>query len=306
MNLKNRFINIAFVMTVAMTLPAMQAQAQAPEAPPLATAAAQAPEASPAAEATPTTEDVKSQSLGEMVISGGTMNLLFFVVLGMFSLWAVTVVLERMFNLRRNKMLPDSFSQQLRQLTATPQTNATQFLILCDSHDTPASRIFKTGVLRAGRPLPEVEKAMEDAAARQMAAIRAKNRPLSVVGNIAPLVGLLGTVVGMIMAFQVSSQAGLGKAEQLAEGIYLALMTTAAGLTIAIPCLLFASWFAGRAERFMCEIGECLTLAMPSFAQMEGQPVMIAATHATPAASPERALTPRERFLREAGIEVVN
>ena len=302
MNLKNRLINLAVVMTVALTLLALKAQAQSqtPEVPPPAA------EAVPTAENETTPEEVKSQSLGEMVISGGTMNLLFFVVLGLFSLWAVTVVLERMFNLRRNKMLPDSFSQQLRQLTATPQTNATHFLILCDSHDTPASRIFKTGVLRAGRPLPEVEKAMEDAAARQMAAIRAKNRPLSVVGNIAPLVGLLGTVVGMIMAFQVSSQAGLGKAEQLAEGIYLALMTTAAGLTIAIPCLLFASWFAGRAERFMCEIGECLTLAMPSFAQMEGQPVMIAATHATPAASPERALTPRERFLREAGIEVVN
>ena len=123
------------------------------------------------------------------------------------------------------------------------------------------------------------------------------------VGSIAPLVGLLGTVVGMIMAFQISSQEGLGKAERLAEGIYLALMTTAAGLSIAIPCLLFVSWFQARAERFMCEIADCLMLAVPSFARMEGKPVATAATSVIGGPADDQDLSPREKFLREGNVE---
>ena len=240
-----------------------------------------------------------SKSVGGMIVSGGTLNIIFFGVLGVFSLWAATVILERIFNLRRENLLPKSFVRELLQLVENASPNARDFQALCDGHDAPASRIFRAGVARAGRPLPEVEKSMEDAAAREMAAIRAKSRPLSVVGNIAPLVGLLGTVVGMIMAFQISSQDGLGKAERLAEGIYLALMTTAAGLTIAIPCLLFASWFQGRAERYMCDIGECLTTAIPHFAQMEGKKVnnMVIPSSMEPEADA------REKFLREGIVD---
>ncbi len=246
----------------------------------------------------------KPQSLGGMVVSGGTMNLLFFAILGVFSLRAAAVVLERFFNLREEKVLPVSFCKQLAQLIATPQSTIQPYQALCEIYNAPVSRVFKAGVMRVGRPLPEVEKAMEDAAAREMAAIRAKLRPLNVVGNVAPLIGLLGTVVGMIMAFQVSSQEGLGKAERLAEGIYLALMTTAAGLTIAIPCLLFASWFAGRAERYFCEIGECLSAVMPSLARMEGETFDLSTQQAPLTVVRDRELTPRERFLREAGIEL--
>lgn len=234
------------------------------------------------------------QSLGGMIVSGGVLNILFFGVLGIFSLWAATVVLERIFNLQREKMLPDSFSRQLNQIVEVPQATPHKFKQLCDGRTSPASRIFHAGVLRAGRSVPEVEKAMEDAAAREMAALRARSRPLNVVGNIAPLVGLLGTVVGMIIAFQISSQEGLGKAERLAEGIYLALMTTAAGLTIAIPCLLFASWFHARAERYMCDIDECLMESIPSFARMEGSGRSVSAADGTITDA-----SPRERFLNE-------
>ena len=140
---------------------------------------------------------------------------------------------------------------------------------MCEEYTSPIASILKAGVTRAGRPLPEAEKAMEDAAAREMAAMRSRNRALSVVGSVAPLVGLLGTVVGMIFAFRVSSQAGLGKAELLAEGIYMALITTAAGLTIAIPSMLCAAWFNATADKFMRDIDEALLETMPTFTRME-------------------------------------
>lgn len=254
-----------------------------------------------------------SKSVGGMIVSGGRLNILFFGILGVFSLWAATVVFERIVNLRREKLLPQSFETQLSLIVQDPQQDADQFRSLCESTRAPVSRIFQAGVARAGRPLPEVEKAMEDAAAREMAALRGKSRPLNVVGSIAPLVGLLGTVVGMIMAFQISSQEGLGKAERLAEGIYLALMTTAAGLTIAIPCLLFAAWFLARAERYMCDIAECLSKAVPSFAKLEGQPLPAAnakktapvdrVAQAVPTTAADHELTVREKFLREGVVE---
>ena len=110
---------------------------------------------------------------------------------------------------------------------------------------------------------------MEDAAAREMGALRSKVRPLAVAGSVSPLVGLLGTVVGMIIAFKTASRAGLGKGEMLAQGIYMALVTTAAGLLIAIPSMLCAAYFNGRLEKYFREIDEALMPAFQCFARVE-------------------------------------
>ncbi|MCH2398299.1 MAG: MotA/TolQ/ExbB proton channel family protein, partial [Pirellulales bacterium] len=92
---------------------------------------------------------------------------------------------------------------------------------------------------------------------------RARIRPLNTVGSIAPLVGLLGTVVGMIIAFHTASQSGLGKAELLAKGIYMALLTTAGGLSVAIPSLLLGSFFSGRVERYFRDMDKLLIPLVP-------------------------------------------
>ncbi len=111
---------------------------------------------------------------------------------------------------------------------------------------------------------------MEDALAREVSRLRGSVRPLTIVGNVAPLVGLLGTVVGMIMAFRAASQEGLGgDAQILVEGIYLALLTTAAGLTIAIPSMLFAALFNSRIDHYLREMDERLMETIPCFEWME-------------------------------------
>ncbi|MGY8793602.1 MAG: MotA/TolQ/ExbB proton channel family protein [Woeseiales bacterium] len=213
----------------------------------------------------------KAESLGMMVMRSGYFGVFFYVLLFIFSIVAFMVAMERLVNLRLGNVMPVTFVRSLRDLLARGEGSAENFRRLSETSRTPIAAILKAGVLRAGRPLPEVEKSMEDTAAREMASMRSRSRPLSVVGNIAPLVGLLGTVVGMIFAFGSASQAGLGSkgGEELANGIYLALMTTAGGLAIAIPSLLLASWYGAKAERYMREIDECLLETMPSFAQME-------------------------------------
>lgn len=205
------------------------------------------------------------------ISKSGWSGYIFFGVLALFSIVAMTIAFERLVNLTREKLLPQSFLAGFRQLVDRGEPDPDQLARLCRDVDAPVAKILRAGLLRAGRPLPEVEKAMEDTAAREISSIRSKSRPLTVIGSVAPLVGLLGTVVGMILAFHTTSQAGTGKAELLAEGIYLALLTTAAGLTIAIPCMLLAAYFNTRLERFMREIDEALMLAMPGFTEMERQ-----------------------------------
>ncbi len=205
----------------------------------------------------------------------------FYIVLLIFSLYAATVIFERLFRLNRGRTAPVAFCERLKNLLASGQGNLQNYKSLCDSSNTPVSRILRAGVLVGGRPLPEVEKSMEDAIAREMSAARAMHRPLGVVASVAPLIGLLGTVVGMIFAFGAASVAGLGSGEGLLQGLFVALWTTAGGLTIAIPCMLFAAWFNTKVDRYFREIDELLLETMPSFAHMEADETVAPAMQRT-------------------------
>ena len=231
---------------------------------------AAAPPAPPAAEAVaePTPED---ESILDLIMGTGLTGLAFVVALGLSSFIAVTVALERLVNTRRVYIIPPSFVSELKKLLETEHSTPKDLKALCDRHVATVSTILLAGVQRAGRSLPEIEKAMEDAAAREMGALRSKVRPLAVAGSVTPLVGLLGTVVGMIIAFKSASQAGLGKGEMLAQGIYMALVTTAAGLMIAIPAMLCAAYFNGRLEKYFREIDEALMPAFRCFARVENR-----------------------------------
>src|SRR5204863_279915 len=107
------------------------------------------------------------------------------------------------------------------------------------------------------------------AAARELGALRGAVRPLTVLSSVGPLVGLLGTAVVMILVFRTASQVGPGKAELLAEGIYLKLETTVAGLIVAIPSVLFAALFNARGEKLLRLVDEHLMETIPCFARME-------------------------------------
>ena len=208
-------------------------------------------------------------SIMSMILSSGATGVLFMSVLGLFSIVGATVAVERAVNMRRSRIIPHEFVHELHELSHGKQPRLEEFRQLCEVSTAPIANIIRSALTRCGRPLLEIEKTMEDAAVREMAELRSRIRPLNVVGNICPLVGLLGTVVGMIIAFHTASQAGLGKAELLAKGIYMALLTTAAGLTIAIPALLLAAYFNGRAEKFFRQTDVHLMEALPCFATLK-------------------------------------
>jgi biopolymer transport protein ExbB len=210
------------------------------------------------------------ETLLELIVAGGPLNVGFLAVLGLFSLVALTVILERLANLRERKLIPPGFVRELQALVRRKEDVPDPYQEVCNRYPSPIANILRAGLLRAGRPVSEVEKAMEDAAARELAVLRSRVRPLTVLSSVGPLVGLLGTAVGMILVFRTAAtEEGFGKARLLATGIYLKLETTVAGLLVAIPSILFAALFNGRSEKLLRRMDEHLMETIPCFARME-------------------------------------
>jgi len=207
------------------------------------------------------------ESLADMILKGGWVGGIFYGLLVIFSLVGTTVAIQQLLNLRRSKVAPVDIVSRLEDIHRRNEGSAEAYASLCRGREEPIAQILEAGVLRAGRSLPEVEKSMEDAAARELSSLKSRNRPISVIGGVAPLVGLMGTVVGMIMAFKTTASLGVGdRGEKLAEGIYLALLTTAAGLAVAIPSLLLVPWFSAKAERLMRDIDLALAPTVSNLA----------------------------------------
>ena len=204
------------------------------------------------AQATEVPPSLEVQSVGDFVVKGGLMM----IPIGICSFVALAVVFERVITLRRTNIIPTHFLDGLRQkLKAAPGDKASA-LAYCREHDSPIARVLAAGIKRIGDSTDAVRQRIEDAGQREVLKLRKHLRALSVVASIAPLLGLLGTIIGMIRAFQTVAMSGeaLGKTEMLAGGIYEAMITTAAGLSVAIPVLISYHWFSAKVERLVMEI----------------------------------------------------
>lgn len=173
------------------------------------------------------------------------------------SVIAVWFVIERMVVLRENRVIPRAFVDRFLQLLEQNKLDAETALKLCDQNASPVASVFAHGIRKWGKPSVEVEQAIIDGGERQVSQLRKHLRVINGVATVSPLFGLLGTVVGMIEAFnQIATSQAAGKAEQLAAGIALALLTTAVGLLIAIPCLTIYMYLAGRVDNLVMQMDD--------------------------------------------------
>jgi biopolymer transport protein ExbB len=168
------------------------------------------------------------------------------------SMTAAYLVFEHLMTLRRSEIMPEGLGDEVRTcLLAGQIEEASQ---LCHQRPSFLSFVLLIGVAEIEGGWPAVEKALEDATAEQSARLFRKIEYLSVIGNIAPMVGLLGTVTGMVFAFQqVAATQGSAGAADLAEGIYQALVTTVGGLLVAIPSLGAFAVFRNRVDQLVAE-----------------------------------------------------
>ena len=194
--------------------------------------------------------------------------------IGVMSLLVVTLGAERLFALRNGRMIPQRLNSKLELLSDPIDTFDPEVAYqACKQNPSPAARVVASLLLRTGRPLPEVEHASAESAQREADRLSGPIRWLHLATAITPLMGLLGTVWGMIRAFHDTTQlaAGENKAEYLAEGIYVALVTTLAGLMVAIPAAILAHYFEGKVYRSFQRIEEMSFLIAPGLERFTGR-----------------------------------
>jgi biopolymer transport protein ExbB len=186
----------------------------------------------------------------------------------------VVFSVERWLALRRGRVIPRGLVDGLGELAAAGAGfDPKKAYRLCQQYPSPASRVIREVLLKVGRPHSEVEHALEQASEREASRLYTNVRPIALAISITPLMGLLGTVQGMIMAFYVTanSPVGVNKAANLAGGIYVALVTTFGGLVVAIPASMLAYYFEGRIVRLFREIDALAQSLLPQLERYEGR-----------------------------------
>lgn len=205
------------------------------------------------AETAATAAEVESQGFFEIVLSGGPVGWGIMFLLFALSVTSVYLVIDQLITIRRTTLMPAGLAEQVQQLLAGGQFREADEV--CRSRPSFLSFVLVHGLSEVDGGWTATEKALEDALAEQAARLLRKTEYLSVIGNIAPMVGLLGTVMGMIMAFQrVAVTQGSAGAADLAEGIYQALVTTVGGLIVAIPSLGAFAIVRNRVDQFVAEV----------------------------------------------------
>lgn len=202
-----------------------------------------------------TTAPVAEESPGSLltvVLSGGWIGFLIILLLFFLSIGAMALAVEHMMTIRENVLMPPGLADQVRtHLVSGDLPSADK---ACRAEPSFLAFVLQAALAETDGGWPAVEKALEDATAEQAARLFRKIEYLSVIGNIAPMIGLLGTVTGMIFAFQeVAATQGAARAAGLAEGIYTALITTVGGLIVAIPSLAGFAVFRNRVDQLVAE-----------------------------------------------------
>lgn len=155
------------------------------------------------------------------------------------SIVGVGVFLERLWSTQRSKVLPRAFVDRIRALVAKGKTN--EALLLCEENASSIALVI-AAALRAfehSTTRGDIKEAVEEVGAREVAHMDRNVEVVGTVATISPLLGLLGTVIGMIRMFLAILNSGIGDANQMAGGIGEALVCTAAGLCVAIPAYIF-------------------------------------------------------------------
>jgi biopolymer transport protein ExbB len=207
--------------------------------------------AASAAEALSKEATIPTRNLLQMFHDGGLM--MYPIALCSFVLTVFTF--ERFISLRSGRVIPRPFVKRLIEQLQQGQIDREEALELCERNPSPIAAILSAAVKKYGRSSVEVEQAVLDAGERESNLLRRNMRLLNAISNVSPLLGLLGTVLGMIQAFNdIASAQAMGRPDLLAGGISQALLTTAAGLLVAIPAYLIYMFFLGRTDKLVIEM----------------------------------------------------
>jgi len=193
---------------------------------------------------------LKESDVIEFLVSGGPVM----VPIGLASVIALAVFIERVIALRQHNNIPDGFAIEIDDLLSQGRT--ADAMTLCKKNGCSVARVVTVAIQAAGKTRPEIKERIEEVGRREAAALERFSQVLGTVASVAPLLGLLGTVWGMILTFDViRAQQGMDVAS-LAGGISQALITTMAGLSVGIPALISYRWVLSRVDELVLGMEE--------------------------------------------------
>ena len=205
----------------------------------------------------------KSMSLFDTINAGGLIGYVIIFLL----LLAIALVIEHGMTIRRGVIMPPDVLADVEECFEKEEYE--QAIAVCEEQPTFFTNVIAAGLSRVNAGYKQMEEAMAEAGEEAATHLQQKISYLALIANIAPMLGLLGTVWGMIQAFQQIATMAAPKPAELAHNIQLALVTTFLGLTVAIPVMCFYQFFKNRVQRIVLEVGAISGELMARFRPVE-------------------------------------
>jgi biopolymer transport protein ExbB len=188
----------------------------------------------------------------------------------LFSLLALAVIIERFIVFQKAKINVNEFLTKVRKALLVNR-NVKEAIKVCEQYRGPVASVIKAGLLRYGHDREDIEKTIENAALYELDRLERRLSILATTANVEPMLGFLGTVSGMIKSFGTLATQGLSNPGAVAAGISEALITTAAGLIVAIPAQICFNWFTTKVTRFVRDIETASNMLLETFIEMESK-----------------------------------
>ncbi len=217
-----------------------------------------------AEEATAATTAEKTMGFGELFLAGGWLMWPLLLLGGV----VIFIFVERFLAIRKASKIAPNFMNRLRDLICDGKIEAA--LRMCKKSDTPIARMMEKGITRLGRPMGDIQSSIENVANLEVSRLENGLPILATIASGAPMLGFLGTVLGMVKAFmQMSEAGGVVDMSALSGGMYVAMITTVAGLIVGIPAHFGYNYLVARIEKLIFQM-EANSLA---FMDILNQPV---------------------------------
>lgn len=174
-----------------------------------------------------------SLSIIELISSGGTAGQIIIAILFLLLVGAIYIYFERIFAIKAASQVDSNFMNQIKDHVSNGKIDSAQ--MLCAQQNTPVSRLIGKGISRIGKPLADINTALENAGRLEIYGLEKNVSVLATISGAGPMIGFLGTVVGMILAiYELANAGGTIQMDVLASGLYTAMTTTVAGLIVGI------------------------------------------------------------------------
>jgi len=195
----------------------------------------------------------KTLSIIELITSGGTSGIVIILILFLLLIIATYIYFERIFAIKAASKVDSNFMNQIKDHVSNGKIDSAQ--MLCAQQNSPVSRLIAKGITRIGKPLEDINTAIENAGRLEIYSLEKNVSVLATISGVAPMIGFLGTVVGMIISiFELANAGGTIQMDVLASGLYTAMTTTVGGLIVGIIAYVAYNHVVGRTNKVVYQM----------------------------------------------------